>query len=91
MTTSADRYDNPGSSSGMTEMLPIDAPYEFALLRCSPAHWPQLLRRFFGGTIDEDSSRRFVWATLCKHGAWSIFAALVFQALVNRWEETLIV
>ena len=27
MTTSADRYANPGLSSGMTEMRPLAAPY----------------------------------------------------------------
>ena len=38
--------------------------------RCSPAHWHQSLRRFFGGSTDEDSLTTIcLGATVRKHGA----------------------
>ena len=82
MTTSADRYDNSGSSSSMTEMLPIAAPYgvrSFCVVR------------LFIGISYCDSFRELLMRTPSRRFErfastvlWTIFAALVFQALVNR-------
>ena len=86
MTKSADRYDNPGSSSGMTEMLPIAAPYgvrSFCVVRLLIGI--SYCDGFSGELLMRTPSRRFVWEQrFASTVLWSIFAALVFQALVNR-------
>ena len=86
MTISADRYDNPGSSSGMTEMLPIAAPYgvrSFCVVRLLIGI--SYCDGFSGELLMRTPSRRFVWEQRFANTVlWSIFAALVFQALVNR-------
>ena len=86
MTKSADRYANPGSSSGMTEMLPLAASYgvrSFCVvhLLIGISHCDG----FSGELLMRTPSRRFVWEQrFASTVLWSIFAALVFQALVNR-------
>ena len=86
MTISVDRYDNPGSSSGMTEMLPIAAPYgvrSFCVVRLLIGI--SYCDGFSGELLMRTPSRRFVWEQrFASTVLWSIFAALVFQALVNR-------
>ena len=86
MTISADRYDNPGSSSGMTEMHPIAAPYgvrSFCVVRLLIGI--SYCDGFSGELLMRNPSRRFVWEQrFASTVLWSIFAALVFHSLVNR-------
>ena len=86
MTTSADRYANPGSSSGMTEMLPLAAPYgvrSFCVvhLLLGISHCDG----FSGELLMRTPSGRFVWEQrFASTVLWSFFAVLVFQVLVKR-------
>ena len=86
MTISADRYDNPGSSSGMTEMLPIAAPYgvrSFCVVRLLIGI--SYCDGFSGELLMRAPSQRFVLEQrFASTVLWSIFPALVFQVLVNR-------
>ena len=86
MTTIANRYANPDSSSGMTEMLPLAAPYgvrSFCVvhLLIGISHYDG----FSGDLLMRTPSRRFVWEQrFASTVLWSFFAVLVFKVLVNR-------